>query len=320
MIEVGLLIGFGVLIGALMQSTGAFTRLVRLLVNTVGAERLPYSMAALLSLVMPSIYVDVQVVLAAPVARSAAPSIGKHGLPLMASALGTGIFSGYVFVIPGLAALSVTGLMGISLGKWLFFGLVLGPATALVTTFIMRLVLRTNYWKPDSDENAAAQAEFAEARAVAAEASGGSAGTGSTGSAGGAAGASGTDADDAGSKADQLPLLVLFLPILVPLVLIALGAFADLFEFSNSIIAFLGDANIALFIGLLGAYILTRMTTGNEATSESMQSGFGTTGEILLITGVGGSLGAVIGASGLDSVLENLFTANENMPTVAIVV
>lgn len=320
MIEVGLLIGFGVLIGALMQSTGAFTRLVRLLVNTVGAERLPYSMAALLSLVMPSIYVDVQVVLAAPVARSAAPSIGKHGLPLMASALGTGIFSGYVFVIPGLAALSVTGLMGISLGKWLFFGLVLGPATALVTTFIMRLVLRTNYWKPDSDENAAAQAEFAEARAVAAEASGGSAGTGSTGSAGGSAGASGPGSDDKGSKADQLPLLVLFLPILVPLVLIALGAFADLFEFSNSIIAFLGDANIALFIGLLGAYILTRMTTGNEATSESMQSGFGTTGEILLITGVGGSLGAVIGASGLDSVLENLFTANENMPTVAIVV
>src|SRR5699024_3193296 len=115
-----------------------------------------------------AIYVDVQVVLAAPVARSAAPSIGKHGLPLMASALGTGIFSGYVFVIPGLAALSVTGLMGISLGKWLFFGLVLGPATALVTTFIMRLVLRTNYWKPDSDENAAAQEEFAEARAVAA--------------------------------------------------------------------------------------------------------------------------------------------------------
>ena len=50
-----------------------------------------------------------------------------------------------------------------------------------------------------------------------------------------------------------------------------------------------------------------------------MQSGFSTTGEILLITGVGGSLGAVIGASGLDQVLEDLFTANENMPTIAII-
>src|SRR5699024_11466097 len=116
-----------------------------ILVNTVGAERLPYSMAALLSLVMPSIYVDVQVVLAAPVARSAAPSIGKHGLPLMASALGTGIFSGYVFVIPGLAALSVTGLMGISLGNWLVFGLVLGAATAMLSTLIVRVVLLTNH-------------------------------------------------------------------------------------------------------------------------------------------------------------------------------
>src|SRR5699024_12513548 len=96
MIEVGLLIGFGVLIGALMQSTGAFTRLVRLLVNTVGAERLPYSMAALLSLVMTSIYVDVQVVLAAPVSWSAAPSIGIHGLTLMDSDLCTSIFSDFV--------------------------------------------------------------------------------------------------------------------------------------------------------------------------------------------------------------------------------
>src|SRR5699024_4440586 len=70
MIEVGLLIGFSVLIGALMQSTGVLTRLVRVLVNTVGAGRLPDSMAALISLVRPSIYVDVEVVLAAPVARS----------------------------------------------------------------------------------------------------------------------------------------------------------------------------------------------------------------------------------------------------------
>lgn len=104
MAEVGLLIGFGVLIGGLLHASGAFRRLVVALVNKVGAGRLPYAMTSLLSVVMPSIYVDVQVVLASPIARSAAPTIGRHGLPWMASAVGIEIFSGYVFVIPGLAA------------------------------------------------------------------------------------------------------------------------------------------------------------------------------------------------------------------------
>lgn len=317
MAEVGLLIGFGVLIGSQLQASGAFRRLVTVLVRTVGAHRLPYSMAALLSVVMPSIYVDVQVVLAAPVARSAAPAIGKHGLPLMAAALGTGIFSGYVFVVPGLAAISITGLMDIPLGDWLLFGLVLGPVTALLTTLVMRLILRTNYWKTATDESAVPASELEEASVR--EGHAGSGSHGSTGSVGSTGSAGTTDSVPAASAARELPLVVLFLPILVPLVLIAFGAFAGLFEFTNPVIDFLGDANIALFIGLLGAYLLSRITNGKDRTNDALQSGFQTTGEILLITGVGGSLGAVIAASGLDQLLAGLFTANESMPTVVII-
>ncbi|WP_313822929.1 GntP family permease [Citricoccus sp.] len=324
MVEVGLLIGFGVLIGAQLHASGAFSRLVVLLVRAVGAHRLPYSMAALLSVVMPSIYVDVQVVLAAPVARSAAPKIGKHGLPLMAGALATGIFSGYVFVIPGLSAISIAGLMDIPLGNWLLFGLVLGPVTALLTTLVMRLILRTNYWKPATDEGVAPATELEEARTreVHAVASGhgttASAGTPGSAETSGSAGTPGSATTAVAAR--DLPLAVLFLPIIVPLVLIAFGAFANLFEFTNPVIEFFGDANIALFIGLLGAYLISRITHGTESTNNALQSGFHTTGEILLITGVGGSLGAVIGASGLDQVLGGLFTADASMPTVVIIV
>ena len=101
---------------------------------------------------------------------------------------------------------------------------------------------------------------------------------------------------------------MLLLPILVPLLMIAFGAFAELFDFSNSFIAFLGNANLALFVGLLGAYLIFRATAGLERTRETMDEGFHTTGEILLITGVGGSLGAVIGETNLDEVLGGLFS------------
>jgi H+/gluconate symporter-like permease len=271
----------------------------------------------------------VQVVLASPVARSAAPYIPRNGLPLMASALGAGIFAGYVFVIPGLAAISIAGLLGVPLGRWLLFGIVIGPITAIITTIIMRLILRGGLWKPESDEDVDEAMIEQEAHELAvAEAMVGAAG-GNARAAGVEAGATdaGTAAADAEAgapdaevgvpdRARSLPLVVLLLPILVPLIMIAFGAFAELLEFSNSFIAFLGNANLALFVGLLLAYIIFRATAGLERTRDTMDEGFHTTGEILLITGVGGSLGAVIGETDLDTVLAGLFQAQEGTPVI----
>lgn len=284
--EVGLLIGFGVLIGALLHAMGAFRKMVTMLVNGVGARRMPYALTAAMSTIFPSIYVDVQVVLAAPVTRSTAPFIGRTGMPHMAGALGAGIFAGYVFMLPGLAAVSIAGLLGIPLGTWIFYGIVLGPLTAIVTTLVFRLVVRGRYWNPATDEEVDEAMLEQETTEVA--------------------------EDDVRTPA----LLVCMLPILVPLLMIAFGAFADLLKFSNDFIAFLGDANFALFVGLLGAYTLCRRTLGSDRTEAAMSEGFHTTGEILLITGIGGSLGAVIKETGLDSILADLFTADAGVPVI----
>jgi gluconate:H+ symporter, GntP family len=330
MAEVGLLIGFGVLIGAFLHSAGAFHRLLDVFVRVIGATRLPYALSLLHSTILPAIYVDVQVVLASPVARSAAPYIERNGLPMMASALGAGIFAGYVFVIPGLAAISIAGLLGVPLGRWLLFGIVIGPVTAIVTTIIMRLLLRGRLWKPETDEDvdeAMAEQEAHELAVARAEA--GAVG-GESRAVGGEAGAAGGEVSPspavahhahmgAPEAARTLPLGVLLLPILVPLLMIAFGAFAELFDFSNSFIEFLGNANLALFVGLLGAYLIFRATAGLESTRETMDEGFHTTGEILLITGVGGSLGAVIGETGLDEVLGGLFSADVGAPVLVTI-
>jgi gluconate:H+ symporter, GntP family len=292
MAEVGLLIGFGVLIGSLLHSLGTFRKLVGGLLRAVGAKRLPYAMTAALSTVFPSIYVDVQVVLASPIARTSAPHIGPRGLAHMAGAIGIGIFAGYVFVIPGLAAVSIAGLLSIPLGTWLLYGILLGPVTAVVTTIVFGLMVRTGYWNPARDEDPDEGLDVSdEAEAV-------------------ETGVVGTGPGEKGSKADvNVPLAMSLLPILVPLLLIAFGAFAELLGFSNPLIAFLGDANIALFVGLLGAYVIARAATGHERTQEALSTGFHTTGEILLITGIGGSLGAVIEATGMDQALAGLFSA-----------
>ncbi|MCT9811977.1 GntP family permease [Acidovorax sp. Be4] len=289
--KVGLLIGFGVVIGSLLHATGAFGRMVQALVSAVGAKRLPYAMAGAMSTIFPSIYVDVQVVLGAPVARSAAPLLLRNGLPLLAGAIGTGIFSGYVFVVPGLAVILIAGQMNVSLGSWLIGGLCIGLLTALLTTFLFSRLLRTNYWKPETDEEASEamlETEASDAQAPAADAGPG--------------------------------LLLASAPIVVPLLMIAFGAFAKLAGISNDVISFIGNANLALFVGLLGAYLMARHWIGTERTGEALTDGFKTSGEILLITGVGGSLGAIITASGMGAELGKLFSADASAPVLLSIV
>jgi gluconate:H+ symporter, GntP family len=289
MAKVGLLIGFGVVIGALLHATGAFKRMVSALVSAVGPKRLPFAMAGAMSVVFPSIYVDVQVVLASPVARSAAPHLGRNGLPLLAGAIGTGIFSGYVFVVPGLAVILIAGQVDVSLGAWLLWGLAIGLATALVTTFLFQMLLRTGYWRRETDEDPDESMVEIEAH----------------------------DAEIDAEHDAQVPSLgTSVAPIVVPLLMIAFGAFADLAGISNDFIDFIGNANLALFVGLLWAYLLARGSIGVERTNEALSEGFRTSGEILLITGVGGSLGEVITAAGMGEALGALFSADAGGPVL----
>jgi GntP family gluconate:H+ symporter len=289
MAEVGLLIGFGVVIGSLLHATGAFKRMISALVAAVGPKRLPYAMAGAMSTIFPSIYVDVQVVLASPVARSAAPHLGPRGLPLLAGAIGTGIFSGYVFVVPGLAVILIAGQVDVSLGAWLLWGLVIGLATALVTTFLFQMLLRSGYWKPETDEEPDEAMLEIEAH----------------------------DAEIDAEHDESVPSLgTSVAPIVVPLMMIAFGAFTDLAGVSNDFIDFIGNANLALFVGLLWAYLLARGSIGVARTNTALSEGFRTSGEILLITGVGGSLGEVISASGMGEALGALFSAEAGGPVL----
>jgi gluconate:H+ symporter, GntP family len=314
MAEVGLLIGFGVLIGALLYAMGALQKLVELLLRLLGPRRLPYALSAALSTVFPSIYVDVQLVLAAPLARSAAPQLGRNGLPMLSGALTAGILVGYVFVVPGLGTVSIAGLLDIPLGTMLIYGLLIGPLTAVLTTFIFGRLLKMGWWNPDKDETEVESLQEAE-EALVHEHEDDAAGAGT------GAGV-GTEHGSGGGQAVLVkspPLYISLLPVLVPLVLIAFGAVAEAAGATSPLITFFGDPVLALFVGLLGAYALARRTLGAEHTDESLNKGFNTTGQILLVTGVGGSLGAVIEATNLDQVLGGLFSAEAGATVIVTI-
>ena len=72
-----------------------------------------------------------------------------------------------------------------------------------------------------------------------------------------------------------------------------------------------------MFLGLVGAYVMARRYVGTARTATAFSEGLQTTGEILLVTGVGGSLGAVIKATGLAKLLGGLFSVDAGAPIIA---
>lgn len=165
----------------------------------------------------------------------------------------------------------------------------IGPLTALITVWIFRRMLALGWWDATKDEE--------ESEALAEEEAAG----------------------EVRDGARRPSLLLAISPIIVPLLMIAFGAFgafADLAGKSNAFIAFIGNANVALFLGLLGAYAIARRFVGTTASADAFSDGLHTTGEILLVTGVGGSLGAVIKATGLAKLLGGLFSVNAGAPIV----
>ncbi|MFC4000112.1 GntP family permease [Prauserella oleivorans] len=303
MAEVGLLIGFGVLLGSLLHALGALRKVVEKLLSALGPRRLPYALAVALSTIFPSIYVDVQLVLAAPLARQAAPHLGRNGLAMMGGALTTGILVGYVFVVPGLGTVAIAGLLDVPLGTMLLYGFVIGPATALLTMLVYSRLLKLGFWNKAKDE--VEGAVFEDDTDQGEETTGG-------------AGGSGVAVTERPVRA--LPRLsVSLLPIVVPLLLIAGGAISEAAGVKSDVVAFLGDPVFALFLGLVGAYVLARRVLGGDRLADTMSKGFNSTGQILLVTGVGGSLGAVIGETNLDDVLSGLFSADAGVPALVTI-
>ncbi|MDN5914959.1 MAG: GntP family permease [Pseudonocardia sp.] len=334
--EVGLLIAFGVLTGAMLQRAGAIERLVSMLLRVGGPRGMPYATAVAVGTVLQSIFVDVLLVISAPLARRLAPRIGGLGLPRMATALAIGLECGIVLMVPGVGALALAGLLGVPLGTMLLAGFVLVVPTVLIAVGIMTFVFRRGWWDPLRDE----QAEVAAVggSAVSASMTGD---TGHTACDTGAPGASHHAASaDTSPNASAAPaatssvildpgpgpgpmrrdvsLSLLFTPLLVALLLIAVGAVLEVAGVSIPVLAFVAEPVIALLIGLIGTTVVCTYATGRGAVEESVANGFRESGQILILTGVGGSLATTIQTAGLGEILGQYFSATTVAPLLMV--
>lgn len=300
MAEVGLLIGFGVLMGAVLQEMKAIQRLVGTLLKTFGPKRLPYALSLTIATVLQSIFLDVLLVISAPLARNLAPKIGKLGTARMATALAIGLECGVVFMVPGVAALALAGLLGVPLGKMMIYGLILIVPVVIISIAVMTFAFRRGWWNEEKDEQEFISVAVEEDEDSADEpfVSGGVA--------------------QAVRAEKRTRLVVLLSPLLLALVLIATGALLEVAEISIPVVEFVASPVIALLIGLVGTCLVARYTVGQKRVEKALARGFAESGQILILTGVGGSLAAMIKEAGLGDILGQYFTASTAAPLLMV--
>jgi H+/gluconate symporter-like permease len=283
-----------------------------MLLRVFGPKRMPYALSLTIATALQSIFLDVLLVISAPLARNLAKRIGKNGLPRIATAMAISLECGIVLMVPGVASLALAGLLGVPLGKMLLFGFCLVIPTVAISVAIMSFLFNHGWWDADRDESPFLGEEpTIDELSTDDDASP----QGTTASAAGS-----------GSVAVQTPsatrahtsLLLLFAPMLTSLLLIATGAILDAADIHNPIVTFLSSPVIALLIGLIGTSFVGRYALGAEPIHKAFATGFKESGQILILTGVGGSLAATIKAAGLGKILGEYFTANTAAPLLMV--
>ena len=303
--------------------------LVALLV--FGPKRLPYTMGLAIGTALQSIFLDVLLVISAPLARKLAPRIGKLGTARMATAMAIALECGIVFMVPGVAALALAGLLSVPLGKMMIFGLILIVPTIIISIAIMTFLFRKGFWNEekdedhiyleDDDDNSAAGTETAEAGTDTGSTRKGAGVPSRSNGNGSSAAPVPAGASVAVAESDrerEAPLLVLFAPLLVSLLLIGAGAILEILKIEMAWLQLLGEPVIALLIGLIGTGIVGRYTVGQKRVETAIATGFKESGQILILTGVGGSLAATVGAAGLGDILGGFFSASTVAPLLVV--
>ncbi|MCQ9367125.1 GntP family permease [Brevibacterium sp. 91QC2O2] len=285
MADIGMLVMFGVLLGVILSRLGAIEKLVSVLMKMSGRRLAPYALGVTNGTIMQSIFSDVILVITAPIGRNVARRIGPAGVGIMSVSLCMGCLFGLTMMIPSVGSLALSSLVGVPLPKFLLFGTLFSIVGVSVTIFIMKtLFVRFKFWKPETDEDPVALESFRMAQ------------------------------PEEDGKKHRLPLPLTISPVILALVLIAANSIVSSMKIEAPLLTFIGDPMVAMFLATFIASIMLLVHEGNDILKETMKKGFSASGEILALTGLGGSLAGVVKAIGLGKVLEGMFSTGAASP------
>lgn len=303
MTSIGLSVGFGVMLGQLVADVGAVQTLANGLLKLFGEKKADYAMGSTGFIVSIPVFYDVGYVILMPLAKTLAKKSTQKILPHFVGGLTAGLGIAHTFIPPTPGPMTGGEIMGVPIGITIAVGIAIGLPTFLISmTIYNKLFLtRKGFWNPDTCEehDPALEAEAA------------------------------ARAKELMRDEDKLPgMFASILPIALPIVLILVTTVWDAIvgddpngnPLTPDFIRMIGTKEFAMVAGTIAAMIVClmkhRMTL--KQVEKSVNVAVGAAGTVLLITGMGGGLGAVITATGVGDILKDML-ATINMPVILFV-
>ncbi len=283
--KIGVVIVLGSIIAEALKHTGAIQVITRSMVRLVGPRRMPLALTLTGFILGIAIFSDVAFIILNPLVHSAARTMGV-GISLMSTGLVGALQLTHAIVPPTPGPLAATALLGADIGKTILFGAVACLFGSLGSWIWGQYVVGPRVKTPPS-------AEFTD----------------------------GTFLDEGEGR--KLPgTLSSYAPIAIPILLIAAQSLANLvLEEGNvirTVLGYIGWPVVALTIGVWLAFRNIKNADDRaKAKDKWVEDGLRVSAMILVVTGLGGSLSAILkGTPAVDTVAE-LF-AGYGLPSILL--
>ena len=264
--NIGLLIVFGTLIGVFLESSGATITIARYLIKKLNRLPLPFAISAIGYVVAIPVFCDSAFIILSSLNKSLAQE-GRTPPLALTIALSTGLFAPHVLVPPTPGPLAAAAQLELDN---LFLLILWGGLVAFILVLIGALYSNhlNNRQLSGMNQSTEVTPNTPDKKQIAEESMPG--------------------------------FFASISPIAVPIIMMALGTLITVFPWNlrslNIIIEFLSSPNVALFVGLLIAMNLNKISTKGHTNSNSMrfQKGLKLAAPVLLITAMGGAFGSII--------------------------
>ncbi len=280
----GIIIGLGVMMGGILETSGAAEKMAYSFIKAVGKKKEEWALAITGWFISIPVFADSAIVIFAPLCKAISKVTGKS-LVGLALAMAAGLQLTHCLVPPTPGPTTAASMLGVDVGQMIILGSLVSIPMLIVAVFYCKYIGKKIYQVPN-EEGGFDRKEFKEEYIKSMEEL------------------------DMMLNEKNLPSLTLSIaPIIVPLVLILINTILNLCGVNICCIKFLGDPVIALGIGTLIAIYGLTAQVDKKTTLKVMDDAIKSTGIIMLITGAGGSLGNVIKVSGIGNALGELVLA-----------
>lgn len=307
MTSIGIVIGFGCIMGIFLEKSGAAKRMALTILKLVGVKRADVVLGLTGFVVSIPVFCDSGFVILSSLAKEFS-RLTKKSMVGLGGILGMGLYITHFLVPPTPGPLAVVSTfqqegLAVDLGMFIIYGLLLSIPVFIFSVYLFRWF--GNKYPDFVVPYEIDRSKYTEAQLVV------------------------LDKIDAKIKAgkelensdfeellstEKLPgagisFTILLLPVLLILANTVVGQTAIASTMVGQVITFLGNPVIALFVSLcLGAFVLAH-DLDNKTVVNMMNDALKDAGPIVMITAAGGALGAVVKATGAAQIMADAIVA-----------